>query len=220
MEHALSRQHHEWKGCSPSRDTLLFSPEQDNPSEPDLLLASFWMDANRPNGVWRKEKKVFLNVHQVFHFWECVKVVLHKSPRCQDNHDLSECHRLYDLGKQWGWLVIPTLRGHQGFWNTILVHQWQNPGGPLKFDSKKPSVRSMEDHLNITPYPARWRSHRIKTESFSFSWSPWFLGHKGIISHIYHIHQRRSINIGVWSVDGRILAEILIYMSYSNSLLQ
>ncbi len=32
--------------------------------------------------------------------WSLVfKVVLHRSPRCQDNHDLSECHRLYDLSR-------------------------------------------------------------------------------------------------------------------------
>ena len=27
------------------------------------------------------------------------KVVLEGSPRCPDNHDLSKCHRLYDLGR-------------------------------------------------------------------------------------------------------------------------
>ncbi len=28
------------------------------------------------------------------------KVVLGGYPRCPDSHDLSECHHLYDLGKQ------------------------------------------------------------------------------------------------------------------------
>ncbi len=28
-----------------------------------------------------------------------VKVVLGGSPRCPDNHDLSKCHHLYDLGR-------------------------------------------------------------------------------------------------------------------------
>ena len=28
-----------------------------------------------------------------------VKVVLGGYPRCPDNHDLSKCHRLYDLGR-------------------------------------------------------------------------------------------------------------------------
>ncbi len=29
-----------------------------------------------------------------------VKVVLQGSPKWQDSHDLSECHRLYDLGRR------------------------------------------------------------------------------------------------------------------------
>ncbi len=28
-----------------------------------------------------------------------IKVVLGGCPRCPDNHDLSKCHRLYDLGR-------------------------------------------------------------------------------------------------------------------------
>ncbi len=31
--------------------------------------------------------------------WVALKVVLGGSARCPDNHDLSKCHRLYDLGR-------------------------------------------------------------------------------------------------------------------------
>ena len=53
-------------------------------------------------------------------------MVLHGSPRCQDNHDLNECHRLYDLGK---------------------TSSPSNQFNILNFDPKKTSVRSLEDHL-------------------------------------------------------------------------
>ena len=35
----------------------------------------------------------------IFVLLETFKVVLGGYPRCPDNHDLSKCHRLYDLGR-------------------------------------------------------------------------------------------------------------------------
>ncbi len=57
-------------------------------------------------------------------------MVLQGSPRSPDIHDLSECHHLYDLRP----LLAAKSRSYQ--FNS------------LNFDSKKISVRSVEDHLN------------------------------------------------------------------------
>ena len=65
-----------------------------------------------------------------------LKVVLQGSPRCPDIHDLSECHRLYDLGRH----IRP-----------LLVAKNLNRLS-LNFDCKETSVRSVEDHLKGRGY--------------------------------------------------------------------
>ncbi len=58
-----------------------------------------------------------------------IKVVLQGSPRSPDIYDLSEYHRLYNLGRH---TEEPS-----------PSYQFNS----LNFDSKKISVRSVEDHL-------------------------------------------------------------------------
>ena len=54
------------------------------------------------------------------------KVVLGGSPRCPDNHDLSKCHRLYDLGRHHLPPISLTLSNL-----TPKNYRWQPPGTTL-----------------------------------------------------------------------------------------
>ncbi len=90
----------------------------------------------------KSSESVWKNIHanrrvyeKYFTWIRYLKVVLGGSPRCPDNHDLSKCHRLYDLGR------------HQDFF--VRVYQFSS----LKFDSKKLFVTTPWDHLKLDTLP-------------------------------------------------------------------
>ncbi len=69
--------------------------------------------------AWKQAVKKSMRIWMIF-----LKVVQGGSPRCPDNHDLSKCHRLHDLGR------------HAEPFNSLKLdsknYSWQPPGSTLR----------------------------------------------------------------------------------------
>ena len=119
------------------------------------------------------------NYEDIFFITYHTQVVLRGSPNCQDSHDLSECHHLYDLGRnieqtslqafltqdRFCWTKMWT-DAHIRMWT--IAERWPN-GSSHKIGSVHFPVRCKQILIERTLFftftqPVAWDPYRCMTE--------------------------------------------------------